>query len=39
MENDLIYGLEKTKGLGFATITRILSVATTYDDFIRCCRK
>jgi len=35
MENDLIYRLEKTKGLGFTTITRILRVATNYDDFIR----
>lgn len=34
MENSFIYGLEKTKGLGFATISRILKVANDYDDFI-----
>lgn len=34
MENSFIYGLEKTKGLGFTTISRILKVVKTYDDFI-----
>jgi len=33
MENDFIYGLEKTKGLGFATISRILNVVKNYEDF------
>jgi len=34
MENSFIYGLETTKGLGFTTISRILNVAKTYDEFI-----
>lgn len=34
MENRFIYGLEQTKGLGFMTISRILNIAKSYDDFI-----
>ena len=34
MDNDFIYALEKTKGLGFATISRILKEATNFEEFI-----
>ncbi len=36
MGNSFIYGLEETKGLGFTTISRILEIANTYEEFISC---
>lgn len=34
MDNRFIYNLEKTRGLGFTTISRILAQAKNYEDFI-----
>lgn len=34
MENHFIYSLEKTKGIGFVTIKRILEISKNFDEFL-----